>query len=292
MTTASKQNNLTRRFTDPLLQATADVFESFLGFQTVLVGMTSPQNAPEYPVNMGISVTGPGEGRAVLSLSGSVALDALTRAMAESCTEIDDFVRDFVGELANMIGGGAKKELEHLGFALGLPELVDPSELLSEFPTGSDPVTLRYECEGGEFAIHAGFVEDVSNTAEEDSLDLVVVDDDQVVQRLMSKLLSKQLNVSVFNSAEDGLIAVGAKAPDVAMCDIHLPGMNGLEMIRRIRSDPQTASLPIVVMSGDESRETLLEAFQAGADDFIRKTDFTRRSVLGKLHRAVKLRRA
>jgi putative two-component system response regulator len=74
--------------------------------------------------------------------------------------------------------------------------------------------------------------------------------------------------------AENGLQAIEkAKRllPDVILLDIMMPGMTGFEVCERIRSDPQIAEIPIVVLTALDDRESLLTALKAGADDFISK---------------------
>src|SRR5512134_3901506 len=74
--------------------------------------------------------------------------------------------------------------------------------------------------------------------------------------------------------AENGFQAIEkAKQllPDVILLDIMMPGMTGFEVCERIRSDPQIAEIPIVVLTALDDRESLLRALKAGADDFISK---------------------
>ena len=74
--------------------------------------------------------------------------------------------------------------------------------------------------------------------------------------------------------AENGLQAIEkAKKllPDVIVLDVMMPGMTGIEVCRRIRSDPQIAEIPIIILTALSDRESLLNALKAGADDFISK---------------------
>ncbi|MGQ0508946.1 MAG: response regulator, partial [Myxococcaceae bacterium] len=60
-------------------------------------------------------------------------------------------------------------------------------------------------------------------------------------------------------------------APQLVLTEIMLPGMCGLELCRRLRENPQTAHLPIVLFSARGDVQTRLQAFEAGADDFVNK---------------------
>ena len=59
--------------------------------------------------------------------------------------------------------------------------------------------------------------------------------------------------------------------PDVILLDVMMPGMNGLEVCKRIRNDPQIAEIPIIMLTALDDRDSLLNALKAGADDFISK---------------------
>jgi putative two-component system response regulator len=74
--------------------------------------------------------------------------------------------------------------------------------------------------------------------------------------------------------AENGFQAIEkAKQllPDVILLDVMMPGMTGFEVCQRIRSDPQIAEIPIIILTALDDRESLLNALKAGADDFISK---------------------
>jgi putative two-component system response regulator len=74
--------------------------------------------------------------------------------------------------------------------------------------------------------------------------------------------------------AENGMQAIEkAKAyqPDVILLDVMMPGMTGFEVCERIRSDPQVAEIPIIILTALDDRDALLTGLKAGADDFISK---------------------
>ena len=99
---------------------------------------------------------------------------------------------------------------------------------------------------------------------------LIVEDDD--VSRKLCKAMVESLGYEA-DSARDGIEAL-AKLKlefDLVLLDVQLPAMDGYEIARRIRSDPQFAALPIVMVTSLESREDRLRATEAGANDFIAK---------------------
>jgi len=102
---------------------------------------------------------------------------------------------------------------------------------------------------------------------------LVLIVDDEYIGRetLQSVLEGEGYELEM---AENGLQAIEkAKQllPDVILLDVMMPGMTGFEVCQRIRSDPQIAEIPIIILTALDDRESLLNALKAGADDFISK---------------------
>ena len=103
------------------------------------------------------------------------------------------------------------------------------------------------------------------------SMVLIVDDESSGRETLQSVLEGEGYELEM---AENGLEAIEkAKKllPDVIVLDVMMPGMNGLEVCQRIRSDPQIAEIPIIILTALDDRESLLNALKAGADDFISK---------------------
>ena len=100
---------------------------------------------------------------------------------------------------------------------------------------------------------------------------ILVVDDEESVVQLLTRLLSRQ--GYAVDSASDGgtaLTKIREEQPDVVLLDIILPRVDGLEVCRRIKQDPATRLLPVVLMTG-LGREKRIDGTKAGADDFLTK---------------------
>lgn len=118
---------------------------------------------------------------------------------------------------------------------------------------------------------------------------VLVVDDDEDQQALLQLLLSTAgYTVSVARNAEDALRAIAARPPDVVILDVMMPGINGFEACRRIRANPQTLDLPVVLVTALNSREERVTGIQAGADDFLSKP-VSREELLARVHSLVRL---
>jgi DNA-binding response OmpR family regulator len=79
--------------------------------------------------------------------------------------------------------------------------------------------------------------------------------------------------------------------PELVLLDLNLPRMDGFEVCRRLRADPLTATLPVIVLTGHTSIEDMVAALDAGADDFLAKP-FQQAELLARMRSAFRLRRA
>src|SRR5512138_420621 len=101
---------------------------------------------------------------------------------------------------------------------------------------------------------------------------VLIVDDEYIGRETLQSVLEGE--GYELEMAENGFQAIEkAKKllPDVILLDVMMPGMTGFEVCERIRNDPQIAEIPIIILTALDDRESLLTAFEVGADDFISK---------------------
>jgi len=118
---------------------------------------------------------------------------------------------------------------------------------------------------------------------------LIVEDEPDIRELVVHHLKREGYQVSAASSGEEALRQVQAAPPDLVILDLMMPSMDGLEVCRRLRQDPATASLPIVMLTakGDEVDRVL--GLEIGADDYVVKP-FSPKELLARV-RAV-LRRS
>ena len=112
---------------------------------------------------------------------------------------------------------------------------------------------------------------------------VLVVEDDEVLHTLVAAMLESEPVDLVFEP--DGAAAfdrVNAVGPDLVLMDVMLPGGDGVALTERIKSTPDLAAIPVVMLSGEARLDTLVRSMEAGAADFIVKP-FTREALIAKL---------
>lgn len=101
---------------------------------------------------------------------------------------------------------------------------------------------------------------------------LLIIDDDPVMRILVREaLMPYGFTVKQAESGELGLLAYQEINPDIILLDINMPGIDGIETCRRIRALPQGMLVPILIFTSSDDTQTIHEAYQAGATDFITK---------------------
>ncbi|MEO7190173.1 MAG: HD domain-containing phosphohydrolase [Vicinamibacterales bacterium] len=101
---------------------------------------------------------------------------------------------------------------------------------------------------------------------------VLVVDDDQQSLRLLTRLLERDgFHVHTATDGEAALASLVRLAPDLILLDVGLPGLNGFEICRRVKSSPATRLTPVVIVTGHNAHEHRLEGINSGADDFLGK---------------------
>lgn len=103
-----------------------------------------------------------------------------------------------------------------------------------------------------------------------DPVYVLVVEDDRIIRESLTEAICEDLNVEAVG-AENGRAAldlVDRWRPAVVLCDLMMPLVDGFEVCRRLKGDPATRTIPVVLMSAARERQS---AMNGGADDFLAK---------------------
>ena len=101
---------------------------------------------------------------------------------------------------------------------------------------------------------------------------VLIVDDDLTAREtLVAMLEGERYDLQVAKDGAQALQVLKEIQPDLILLDVMMPGMDGYEVCRRIRSTPELAEVPIILLTALDDRASLLRGIEAGADDFLSK---------------------
>ena len=105
---------------------------------------------------------------------------------------------------------------------------------------------------------------------------ILVVEDDSAISQIIDYRLSQDgYAVILAKNGEEALIEVAKGKPDLILLDIILPKINGFDVLKRIKNQPETKSIDVIVFSNLSQKEDVARAKEYGALDFLVKADFS-----------------
>lgn len=121
------------------------------------------------------------------------------------------------------------------------------------------------------------------------SLNILVVDDEKDIRELLLMVLNHAgMNVITAPTAEQAQKALAETAVDLLVLDWMLPGISGIEMARRLKSDQRYNTLPIILLTARAEKVDRIRAFEAGVNDYITKP-FSPKDLITRIKSAINI---
>ena len=122
------------------------------------------------------------------------------------------------------------------------------------------------------------------------SYDILIVEDSSAALAMLSDLMSAEgYHVRQAEDGDNALLSIQMRRPDLLLLDIHMPGLDGFEVCRRLKANPATADIPVIFLSAEQDVETKVNGFKLGAMDYITKP-FQAEEVLSRVAIHLELR--
>jgi DNA-binding response OmpR family regulator len=119
---------------------------------------------------------------------------------------------------------------------------------------------------------------------------VLLADDNADMRRYVARLLSDIYEVVAVADGQEALDAVRAAPPDLVLSDVMMPRLDGFGLVRALRADERTRTLPIILLSARAGEEAAVESLGTGADDYLVKP-FSARELLARVRTHVELAR-
>ncbi|MDQ1350203.1 MAG: hypothetical protein QG657_504, partial [Acidobacteriota bacterium] len=119
---------------------------------------------------------------------------------------------------------------------------------------------------------------------------ILVIEDSSDVRQYIRGALETQYIVKEAKDGEEGLRLAGEMVPDLIICDVMMPGKDGFEVCREIKSDRVTSHIPVILLTARAGEENIIKGLEIGVDDYITKP-FSTRILSARIKNLIELRR-
>jgi len=113
---------------------------------------------------------------------------------------------------------------------------------------------------------------------------ILIIEDDDFLRQLISKKMSSEgFTVSSAADGPDGIEKVKSIKPDLVLLDLLLPTIDGFEVLSKIKTDKDTTSIPVIILSNLGQQEEISKGLKLGAADFLVKAQLTPEEIVEKV---------
>jgi DNA-binding response OmpR family regulator len=118
---------------------------------------------------------------------------------------------------------------------------------------------------------------------------ILIVEDDKFLRELIAQKLAKEgYSISEAIDGEEGIKKIKTEKPDLVLLDLILPGIDGFEVLSRMKADEKLAEIPVIILSNLGQREEIERGLKLGANDYMIKAHFTPREIIDKIKSVLK----
>lgn len=113
---------------------------------------------------------------------------------------------------------------------------------------------------------------------------ILIIEDDKFLRELISrKLINEAFKIEEAIDGEEGLKKLQEIKPDLILLDLILPGLDGFEVLERIKDNPSTSIIPVLILSNLGQKDEIERGLKLGAVDFLVKAHFTPEEIVNKV---------
>jgi signal transduction histidine kinase/ligand-binding sensor domain-containing protein/DNA-binding response OmpR family regulator len=118
---------------------------------------------------------------------------------------------------------------------------------------------------------------------------MLIADDDEEIRKYISRIFSDSFVCYEAANGEEAMEVAGQYVPDIIVCDVMMPGINGIECCNLVKSNPELAHIPFLLLTGTGSEEVQIKGAEVGADDYLTKP-FSKELLLARVNALLKNR--
>lgn len=147
-------------YINPFINTAVNVFDTVLSCKLTRVGLALKERLqPDYEVSGIIGLSGRAAGTVVLSVSREMALNAAATMLGEPQTDVNQDVIDAIGELTNMVAGGAKTQLSQFEMSISLPSVIIGKNHIISNGSNVQPICVQFDSPMGPLNVDVSLVQ-------------------------------------------------------------------------------------------------------------------------------------
>jgi len=113
---------------------------------------------------------------------------------------------------------------------------------------------------------------------------ILIIEDDKFLRELIAqKLIKEGYKASEAVEGEEGLKKIQEEKPDLVLLDLILPGIDGFEVLSKVKTDPELTKIPVIILSNLGQKEEIERGLKLGARDYLVKANFTLSEIIKKI---------
>jgi len=117
---------------------------------------------------------------------------------------------------------------------------------------------------------------------------ILIIEDDKFLRELITrKLIKEDFEVSEAVDGEEGIKKIKEEKPDLILLDLILPGVDGFEVLSRMKKESTLASIPVIILSNLGQKDDVEKGLKMGAVDYLIKAHFTPGEIIDKIKAAL-----
>lgn len=118
---------------------------------------------------------------------------------------------------------------------------------------------------------------------------ILIIEDDKFLRELIvQKLIKEGYDAAEAIDGEEGIKKVKTVKPDLVLLDLILPGIDGFEVLTRMKEDPSLVQIPVIILSNLGQKDDVERGLKLGAVDYLIKAHFTPREIIDKIRNTLK----
>lgn len=118
---------------------------------------------------------------------------------------------------------------------------------------------------------------------------ILIIEDDKFLRELIAqKLIKEDFEISEAVDGEEGIKKIKEEKPDLILLDLILPGIDGFEVLSRMKKESTLASIPVIILSNLGQKDDVEKGLKMGAVDYLIKAHFTPGEIIDKIKAALK----